>query len=71
MPRPNAERPLGKELTNFFPSILPWNVEDKDQPVCVIQLHQFECGGSIFSITNCHTLADGPSLKLRVLALGH
>ena len=64
MPHPNIDTPLRGALRKFHKVIMPWQVENKDQPVCVIQLHHFvndanENRGSIFSITTCHTVADG------------
>ncbi len=58
MPKPSVNKPLRNGLRKYHPLILPWRVENKSQAPCVVQLHHFT-KGTIFSLTCCHSVADG------------
>lgn len=58
MPRPSVEEPLRNGLRKYHPLILPWRVENKAQAPCVVQLHYYK-DGTVFSLTCCHSVADG------------
>ncbi len=58
MPKPSVNKPLRNGLRKYHPLILPWQVENKSQAPCVVQLHHFT-KGTIFSLTCCHSVADG------------
>jgi shikimate O-hydroxycinnamoyltransferase len=62
LPAYGVQRPMGTELLRYATRILPWRVVDHDQPLFVIEVHQFACGGAILTLTGCHSICDGAAL---------
>lgn len=59
LPAYGPDRPLWPVVGAFFSPIVPWRVVDRDQPLVVLELHEFEGGGAILSITGVHSVLDG------------
>ncbi|XP_054807022.1 stemmadenine O-acetyltransferase-like [Prosopis cineraria] len=51
--------PKEDHLKNLFPHELPWKIVDPHDPLLVVQVNHFVCGGIAISVCVSHKVADG------------
>ncbi len=50
---------VGSDFRQYTPHLWPWQVVDNPQPLLVVSVHQFTCGGAILALGGVHSVCDG------------
>jgi Transferase family len=50
---------VDSDFRQYTPHPWPWQVVDNPQPLMVVSVHQFACGGALLAVGGVHSVADG------------
>ena len=52
-------RPIGPDTQRYSRRIMPWQVVNQPRAAVVLEIHQFEDGGTILTVVASHSVCDG------------
>lgn len=59
LPQHDIDHPVDAGVKRYMPVVPPWRVINQDQPLFMVAIHRFSCGGAIMAYGTCHVLLDG------------